>query len=502
MKTKTKKNKKKRKLKIKNILKVIVITIMFILSLICFKYVLDLDIIPNKYLYLFLGILLILNILATILMLLKGIISKIFSVILYLILGIISIIGIKYASNTLEYLNKGFNNNVEYIAYNVIVPIDSSHTSIKDLNNTTMGYLFIDIEDNEYLNIIKKKVNVELEQLGLAELYDGLLNNEIDSILINEGYVSLLEEEYKDFSEKTKILDTIQVEKKSETINETIDELKPINIYLSGSDSRSGVISTSTLSDVNMILTINPSTHTVLLTNIPRDYYVQLHGTTGYKDKLTHAGMYGIDMSIKTIEDFMDIEIDYFVKVGFQSVIKLVDLVGGIDIYSDTAFKSHCKDGGAESVYVKKGMNHFNGAQALSYARERYAYKDGDIHRGQNQQQVIEAIFNKIISDKSLLLKYDSLLNSFSELYKTNIPKELITLLIKQQLEDMPSWTIEKQTLIGYDGSNYTYSWPNQYLYVMIPDNKSVQKAIKKINEVLNPPVIEDTTSEVENTTE
>lgn len=484
--------KKKKKFKIKNIFKLIIITIILVLSLICFKYINNLDILPNKYLYLFLGILLFLNLIGSILLLTKGIISKIFSTILYILLAIISIVGIKYAGNTINFLNKGFNNDIEYTIYNVIVPTNSSYTNIDDLNSTKMGYLFIDIENTEYLDKIKNKVNVDLNQLGLEELYDGLLNNKIDSIIINEGYVSLLENEYTDFSEKTKILDTIKIEKEKENNNETIKELEPINIYLSGSDSRSGVISTKTLSDVNMILTINPNTHTVLLTNIPRDYYVQLHGTTGYKDKLTHAGLYGIDMSMKTIGDFMDTDIDYYVKVGFQSVIKLVDLIGGVDIYSEISFKSHCGDGGAEKVYVKKGMNHFTGAQALSYARERYAYQTGDIHRGQNQQQVIEAVLNKIITDKSILLKYDSLLNSFSKLYKTNLPKEIITLLIKQQLENMSPWTIEKQTLIGYDSSNYTYSWPNQHLYVMIPDTKSVEKALAKIDEVLNPPVQEE----------
>ena len=480
------KKKKKKKLKIKNIAKLITIILILILSLICFEYIKDLDILPNKYLYLFLGILLFLNLIGSVLLMIKGKITKIFSVILYLLLAIISIIGIKYAGNTINFLQKGFNNNIEYTVYNVIVPINSSYNNINDLNNSKMGYLFIDTENTEYLDKIESKIDVELNQLGLEELYDGLLNNKIDAIIINEGYVNLLENEYEDFSVKTKTLDTIKIEKETKTNTETIKTLKPINIYLSGSDSRSGVISTQTLSDVNMILTINPNTHTVLLTNIPRDYYVQLHGTTGYRDKLTHAGLYGIDMSMKTIGDFMDTEIDYYVKVGFQSVIKLVDLIGGVDIYSDTTFKSHCKDGGAESVYVKKGMNHFTGAQALSYARERYAYKTGDIHRGQNQQQVIEAVLNKIMNDKSILLKYDSLLNSFSELYKTNLPKEIITLLIKQQLEDMPSWSIEKQTLLGYDGSNFTYSWPNQYLYVMIPDDKSVQDAITKIDEVLN----------------
>lgn len=481
------KKKKNKKLNKKKIIKLIISIIMLILSLVCFKYVCDLDILPNKYLFLFLGVILILNIISTIFVFMKGIITKILSGILYLLLAFISIIGIKYASNTLEYLNKGFSNNIEYTIYNVMVLKDRNYQSLDNLNNTDMGYLFIDIDDDRYLDLIKDKVNINLKQLGIEELYDELINKEIDSIIINEAYLDLIEEEYTDFSEKTKILDTVKVEKKSENKDkEVIKELKPINIYLSGSDSRSGLVSSSSLSDVNMIVTINPHTHTVLLTNIPRDYYVQLHGTTGYKDKLTHAGIYGTDMSIKTIEDLLQTNIEYYVKVGFSSVIKIVDLVGGIDVYSDTAFKSHCKDGGAESAYVKVGMNHFTGAQALSYARERYAYNNGDIHRGQNQQQVIEAVINKIMTNKSLLLKYDSLLNSFSELYKTDIPKELITLLIKHQLEDMSSWKIEKQTLIGYDGFNKTYSWPNQDLYVMIPDTNSVNDAVKKIDEIYN----------------
>lgn len=494
-----KKNKKtKKKLNKKNITKLIVSIIMLILSLLCFKYVYNLNILPNKYLYLFLSIILIINLLAMILLFLKGIISRIFSGILYLILGIISIMGIKYAGNTLEFLNKGFNNNIEYTIYNILVLNDSNYQTINDLNNTKMGYLFIDIDDDNYLNNIKDKVDVELKQLGLEELHDELLNNEIDSIIINEGYIDLLENEYEDFSEKTKILDTIKVEKETENNPEKIEELKPINIYLSGSDSRSGVISTSTLSDVNMIITINPTTHTILLTSIPRDYYVQLHGTTGYKDKLTHAGLYGIDMSVTTIEDFMGIKIDYYVKVGFNSVIKLVDLVGGVDVYSEIAFKTLNSDGGAQRVDVKVGMNHFTGAQALSYARERFAYSNGDIHRTQNQQQIIEAILDKVMTNKSLLLKYDSLLNSFSELYKTDIPKELITLLIKQQLEDMSSWTIEKQSLLGYDSSNQTYSWPGQYLYVMIPDENSLNSAINKINEILNLANTENTDNNLE----
>ena len=349
-----------------------------------------------------------------------------------------------------------------------------------------MGYLFSDMGDKTYLDDIKKKTNVELVELGVEKLYDDLLSGNINSIIVNEGYVSLFENTYTDFTEKTKVLDTIKIEKKVENDNnETITELKPINIYLSGSDSRSGVIPTNTLSDVNMIVTINPNTHKILLTSIPRDYYVQLHGTTGYKDKLTHAGFYGIDMSVTTLEDLFGIEIDYYVKVGFQSVIKLVDMVGGVDIYSDTAFYSYCRDGGAKRVNVKVGMNHFTGAEALSYARERYAYSDGDVHRIKNQQQVIEAVVNKLLSDPSLLLKYDTLLDSLSGLYITDIPSELITLLIKEQINNISTFTIEKQNLVGYDGSEPTYSIPGMNLYVMYPNQESVTTASNKILEYM-----------------
>lgn len=487
-KKKKKKKKKKIKFKYKNIIKLIVSIIMLILSIICFAYVNNLNVLPFKYLLLFVSVLLILNFISTILLLSKSKIKHAISIILYIIIVLISIIGIKYVGNTIKYLNEGFNNNkVELTTYNIIVLNDSSYETIEDLNNTTMGYLFLELANTDYLNTVKSKVNTELKQLDVFELYKELMNQNIASIVINDGYISLIEEEYPDFSEKTKTLDTIDVEVKKETNNKKLNELKPINIYLSGTDSRSSNISSNGTSDVNIVVTINPATHTILLTNIPRDYYVQLHGTTGTKDKLTHAGFYGLDMSRQTIEDLMGIEIDYSVKVGFNSVIKLVDLVGGIDIYSDITYRTHCKDGGAKSVYIQKGWNHLTGAQALSFARERYAYTDGDRQRGRNQQEVIKAIFNKIISDKSILLKYDSLLNSFSSLYRTDIPKEFVTLLIKEQLNNMTSWTIESQSVDGYGASGKTYSMPGyDNLYVMIPYQETINKATNKINSVLN----------------
>lgn len=463
----------------KNKIKLIIITIMFLISFVFLNFLYNLNILPNKYIYLISIIIILINIIGLLLIFIKGKLNKILCGIVYGFLTIVSILGIKYSNSTINFLKNGFN-SLEYDTYNIIV-LNKKYNNLSDLNNSNMGYLFLD-KETEYLK--KINIDVNLKKLGLNELHDELVNGEIDSIIISDGVVSLLENEYENFNEIFKILDTIKVEKEIE--NTEYNELKTVNIFLSGSDSRSKKLPYSTLSDVNMIVTINPKEHKVLLTSIPRDYYVQLHGTKGYKDKLTHAGVYGIDMSINTIEDFMNIEIDYYIKVGFQSVIKLVDLVGGVDIYSDSSFKTLCNDGGAESVYVKKGINHFTGAQALSYARERYAYNTGDIHRVQNQQQIIEAVANKIVTNKSILLKYDTILNSFSELYKTNIQNEFVTLLIKEQLENIEKWNIEKQTLTGYGSSNYTYSMPNQKLYVMVPDNNSINNAVNKIKEYYN----------------
>ena len=459
------------------IIKIIISIIILILSLICFKYIKDMNILPNKYLYLFLLILLIINLIAIFLSFKKGKITKIISGILYILIGVISILGIKYSSATIKYLNKGFNNNVETTTYNVIVLKNSNYKELKDLNNTKMGYLFNDVDNDKYLDKIKEEIDVELKEEDFLTIYTDLINNEISAIIINEAYLDIIEEQYKDFSDNTKILYSLNIKNKVKTNN---DILKPVNIYISGSDSRSNTITDSTLSDVNIIVTLNPKTHTMLLTNIPRDYYVQLHGTTGTKDKLTHAGLYGIEMSKNTLEDLFGIEIDYSIKLGFQSVVEIVDLVGGIEIYSDTAFNSFHKKG----WYVKKGINYMDGEKALAYARERYAYSDGDSHRGRNQQQVIEAIFNKIVADKTILLKYDSLLSKFSKLYRTDIPKEFVTLLIKQQLEDMSSWTIEKQSVEGKGTLGQTYSMPGPNLYITIPNQDTINSAVQKINEV------------------
>jgi LCP family protein required for cell wall assembly len=231
-----------------------------------------------------------------------------------------------------------------------------------------------------------------------------------------------------------------------------------------------------------MIVSINPYTHEILLTSIPRDYYVQVHGKTGLKDKLTHAGIYGMNTSAKTVGDLFDIEIDYSVKVGMNAVVEVVDLVGGIEVYSDITFNSYHMPGWT----VKKGMNKMDGKKALAYARERYAYASGDRHRIKNQQQVLEAVLKKAMTNKSLLLKYDKLLSSLGKFYKTDISGDVIKAFMQEQLETMPTWTFTTQTVDGKGASLPTYTAPNYKRYVMIPYEDDVRKASINIKSLIS----------------
>lgn len=456
-----------------------------IISLLVSSYLIielkNINILPNKYLIIISIILLLLNTIGIITLLLKNKWIKIITTIIYIILLLLNITGLYYINNTKNFFKNGFNNNnLEIKKYNVLVLKTSKYQKIEELTN--IGYLDNVIESKAYLNQIDIKEKQEYKTI--YTLYEDLINKKIQSIILDESYIDLLETDYKDILENTRIIYSFDITKEINNKEQT-KELKPINIYISGSDSRSGLIESSSRTDVNMIMTINPKERKILLTSIPRDYYVRLHGTSGYKDKLTHSGIYGIEMSKHTLEDLFNIKIDYVVKVGFQSVIDIVDLIGGIDIISDSTFTTHCKDGGAEQTYIKEGLNHLTGPQALSYARERYAYIEGDNHRIQNQQQVLEAIITSSFKNKNIIIKYKEFLESFKNLYRTDIPDTLIKEYIKNQLDNNKPWKIEKQVVKGTGSSNITYSMPGRYLYVMIPNNKSVEKATNNINKLI-----------------
>ena len=508
--------------KIWTILRIIIVFVVLVLSGWLVKELIDLDMIPNKYLYLIIAGIVILNIIGIIGIFVKKIWTNIVSGIIYVILIILCGIGIKYVDSTNDFLDNGFNNyEVEKSAYNVVVLKDSNYDKIESLNNKTMGYIDNITISPDYLSEIKSKINIQFKSYkDVSQLYKDLKNNKIDSFVSNSVYLDLLEEVVSDSASNIRIIYSYEYEDKiiinndvsnnnsnsNSNSNNTSNDVSNsnssnktstsnnsntvkqksnangINILISGSDSRTTNIVNNSLSDVNMIMTLNPSTRTILLTSIPRDYYIQLPGTTGLRDKLTHSGMYGMNMTKKTIESIFDIKIDYTVKVGFTSVVKLVDLIGGVDVYSDITFNSYHIKGWV----VPKGWNHLDGEHALAYARERYAYKGGDRHRVLNQQQVLEAIMNKMFKNKSLLLKYDELLQSFSSFYLTDMPKSVIQKLVKNQLNNMSAWKIVKQSVDGKDSRGYTYTIPETWTYVMEPSQAEIDKARSKIISVYN----------------
>ena len=479
----------------KNIIWIIIKIIIFIVSLgasfLVTKSLFNLDIIPNKYMYIFIGILGVLNLLIGLLLYSKKIVVNIFSILMTIIVVVVSVLGITHTGKISNYLDKSFN-NIEYevTKYSVVVLKDSPYNKLEDLEKKSIGFVSLDYKSNEYESLLKDKVLLNYKAYDNSYvMYDDLSTSKIESMIINDIYLEFLEDEDNKVDKKIRVIYTFEInEEVNITHEEETKESKPINILISGSDSRvTNRIQSKTRSDVNMIATVNPDTHEILLTSIPRDMYVQLHGTSGNKDKLTHSGIYGINMTKSTIEDFLHIKIDYVVKVGFGTVINVVDTIGGIDIDSDQDVYTHCGDGGARRTQVKKGMNHFDGASALSYARERKGYATGDNHRVQNQQQVLEAIFTKVITDKSLLMNYESVLNSLSSLYVTDIPSSVIKSMVKQQLDDMKSWKISKQQVSGEGKMGVeTYSMPGWKLWVMLGYPDSINKNSKNINDMIS----------------
>ncbi|MBR6689769.1 MAG: LCP family protein [Bacilli bacterium] len=451
------------------------------------------DLLPIKYSITFLLIILIfdaLNIFLINLKRLKKKIKKIISITMVIATLIFTIANF-YIGKTLGVLLNNGDSKYKLEHYSVIVLKDSDYNKVKDIKGEKIGYFKNSTGANDANNRLKKEVNVDFEAYKASDsLAQNLLDEEINVIVVEDSIKNIMEEEIDDFEDLTKTIYSFKIRTKVETTLKQVDVTKePFAIYISGIDTY-GEISSVSRSDVNMVMVVNPKIRQVLLISIPRDYYVQLHGTTGTKDKITHAGIYGIDMSIQTIEDLLELDINYYLKVNFTSVIDIVDALGGLDVYSEYTFTSY------SGYKFKKGLNYVNGKQALDFARTRKAFKDGDRQRGKNQQAVIEAIIRKI-TNKSIITKYNSLLNAIDGKYQTNISMKSITSLVKMQLKDMSSWNITSHSLTGKDSKDYTYTY-NQLLYVMKPDTASIDEAIELINNVLNGEQLENSYTNLE----
>ena len=477
------KEKKKVKRRYKLLSRLFMIT-----SVILFAMVLYINILPFKYLAIFTGVLVLLNLIIRFFLTKSKVrkkTRKFFSTLAFL-LSIIFLAATFLIFKTFGVLADMTQDFTEYTYY-VMVLNDSNYNDLKDIDNKEIGYYNDNSEiTKKALSALREKITIKDKQYGNIDSLGGeLLSSDTPSILLEESQKSKLDNSgmtggsalVKGFSEKTKVLHKFKVKIKNpkSDINVTKDVF---NVYISGMDEYGEVINASR-SDVNIVATINPKTKQILLTNIPRDYYVQLHDTTGLKDKMTHAGIYGIDTSAQTAADLLGIKIDYYVKVNFSSLVNIVDALGGVEVYSEYDFQSW------NGYNFSKGYNRVGGEEALAFVRERKAFNDGDNQRGKNQQALIEAVFRKCTSP-SIITKYNSLLNSLDDSMITNMPMKSITKLAKMQLKEGSKWIITSNSLTGTGGSYYTYTYPYQALYVTVPDEESVELAksmIKKVSE-------------------
>ncbi len=391
-----------------------------------------------------------------------------------------------YLEHTIGFMNDLRPAEYQIDEYQVLVKNDSAFADLADLDGHAIA--IYDAGEENYqtaLEELRAKITIEPVDYGSStNAATALLNGAADALFIKSSLATALSDVMSNFKlDDLRVLDTIEIRTEIDTVASDINVAKDsFNIFISGIDTR-GDISTVARSDVNMFVTVNPRTHTILLTSIPRDYYVQLHGTTGLKDKLTHAGLYGIDMSINTLQDLFGVKIDYYVRVNFDSTIQLIDAIEGIDITPDATFYSKVDN----ACYFEDGVTkHYYGRCALAYARERKVYGTGDLHRIQNQQEVIMAVINKLTGSKVLLAKYTDILSSMSGTLETNLPPSQIYKLVNEQLDSMPSWHIERIAAEGDHIDAPTYTFGNQLLYVFVPREESVAAVALKIQEVMD----------------
>ncbi|MDU8688123.1 LCP family protein [Faecalibacterium wellingii] len=274
---------------------------------------------------------------------------------------------------------------------------------------------------------------------------------------------------------------------------------EPFVIYLSGVDTR-GELTENARSDVNILAAVNPVTKRVALVNTPRDYYVDLAGTDS-KDKLTHAGLYGVETSMETLGNLYGVNVDHYIRINFAGFISIIDALGGVDVYSDQAFTSVGSPGYYDPTTFVEGWNHLDGKSALAFARERHAFASGDIQRGINQMKVIDAMLNKIKSP-ALLMGFSKIMDAASDCFVTSFSQDQISALVRMQLSDFAEWDIESYTVTGTSSSSTKcYSAKGQKLYVMKPDDSSVSKAREMIASVMGGEgTVADTTQKPEKT--
>lgn len=460
--------------------------------------IIKLNVLPAKLLFLITIVFVLLDLIFILLLCFatKGVVSKIICIVFSLAISLGSCLGGYYMSKT-EGMLSSMTNVAKHSKNTVSVIVKQSSDMKKktDLAGHSVGTLanINTVGSKKVLKELNKSgIQMEQKEFGsLTEMLESFYNGDVDSIIINESNRSqILDiESYSDFDNNTRVVyqTSYKVENTDKANAVSNITTTPFNVLISGSDTRGG-FDENGRSDVIMVATVNPKTGTILLTSVPRDFYVTTACDAadgcqqGALDKITHTGIHGTNTTKRTVEQLLGIEINYTFKVGFDTVTDIVDAVGGIDVNVEPGYE--CNNFlNLPGFSVHEGVNHLNGEQALAYARERYAYSEGDRQRTKNQQQVLMGIVDKITSP-AVVTNYASIMDSMSDTFSTTMSSQEISDLIKYQLNSNPKWKME-QYMVNGTGDTLMCAELGNAAYVMVPDQSTVTTAKNKINAVL-----------------
>lgn len=421
--------------------------------------------------------------------------------VLAMIFCLIFAVGIRYINIGMDTLNNITAEEDETALMTVYVRSDDDR-NMEDLLDETFGTLATDQANAEAaIQQLDQKYNAVLTTKTYsspAELVDALNDEKVDAILVNQGQLGVLEdlEGYEDTLNKLRKVESFHVVVQTDNDKTSISHEDAVfSVYISGSDSRDSNIMATGRSDVNIIATVNTETRQVLLLNTPRDFYIPLARSSSYDypDKLTHAGLYGVDESKDTLAQYYGIDIDYYFRVNFSGFEEIIDALGGIEVDSEHDFYSTIAP---TTIHYTQGINKLDGYEALYYVRERYAFVNGDYQRGINQMQVIQAVMKKAMSP-TILTSYTSMMQAMSDCFRTSIPTDLISSVVRDQLANpTQDWNIVTYYVSGTGSSEYTYSIPSQKAYVTIPDESTVEMAKDLMQQVRDGKIIEDPNAE------
>lgn len=411
--------------------------------------------------------------------------SKVIAVVLLLCISLGELTFLSYANKSIRTVAEINNKPVQYTSeMSFVVLKESPIQTLAELSDKEIATA--DGIDKENTDKALAKYKEENEKELRTKDFDNyqksataLLDGSCEVMLINESFRPILDESIEGFSEKTRVVKSILVtsDKKNQETKAEVKENQSFNVFLSGIDT-SGSLSNVSRSDVNMILSVNPVKKKILITTIPRDTYLSIGGEGDKYDKLTHAGLFGVDTSIKSIEKLLDVKIDYYGKVNFTTLVQLINVLGGITVDNPVAFSSS-----GEDYYFPQGKVEMDGDMALSYSRERYHLQEGDFDRGKNHTRVLTGIIKKMLSPE-MLLNFNQIADIALESINTDVPYEKMIELVNKQLADGGDWKIESQALKGSGTMDLdSYLMPNARLYMMVPSKNSIEDLHTRILE-------------------